>query len=398
MNKFIKLVLVAFVFYFFVIIGANALDDDIKLHASNEISSATTDTFAYNNIGYVYDQNSDSSLFNFGSITNNTDKSQYVSINILLFDKDKKNIGFATYCSEKDLDGDYSQFKIKAKESVPFVIKMSSKYFISEKSSKDIAYYAVLDENIYCHIGGYDKYKGLTLEEITKGKVADVKKTPQQELINISEKINYTLIFTYIMIIIVTYVVTGIILNELNKRMNATSTPVAYLPIGNNYIAVKLALGSIIAKIYILLFFISIILFVVGFNIIYYILTIISSIAFIIDIVKLITKKYDLLVFEPVTKSYVNSNLNTNINSQNESYVSTLSEDQINVNKEMGNIPSDQDNLEVSSGTGNEIIDLNYSAPEEEGTIPLTSTVNTAIGTVDDKKNDEGSDLSNLFK
>ena len=64
----------------------------------------------------------------------------------------------------------------------------------------------------------------------------------------------------------------------------------------------------------------------------------------------------------------------------------------------MGNIPSDQDNLEVSSGTGNEIIDLNYSAPEEEGTIPLTSTVNTAIGTVDDKKNDEGSDLSNLFK
>lgn len=398
MNKFIKLVLVAFVFYFFVIIGANALDDDIKLHASNEISSATTDTFAYNNIGYVYDQNSDSSLFNFGSITNNTDKSQYVSINILLFDKDKKNIGFATYCSEKDLDGDYSQFKIKAKESVPFVIKMSSKYFISEKSSKDIAYYAVLDENIYCHIGGYDKYKGLTLEEITKGKVADVKKTPQQELINISEKINYTLIFTYIMIIIVTYVVTGIILNELNKRMNATSTPVAYLPIGNNYIAVKLAFGSIIAKIYILLFFISIILFVVGFNIIYYILTIISSIAFIIDIVKLITKKYDLLVFEPVTKSYVNSNLNTNINSQNESYVSTLSEDQINVNKEMGNIPSDQDNLEVSSGTGNEIIDLNYSAPEEEGTIPLTSTVNTAIGTVDDKKNDEGSDLSNLFK
>ena len=398
MNKFIKLVLVAFVFYFFVIIGANALDDDIKLHASNEISSATTDTFAYNNIGYVYDQNSDSSLFNFGSITNNTDKSQYVSINILLFDKDKKNIGFATYCSEKDLDGDYSQFKIKAKESVPFVIKMSSKYFISEKSSKDIAYYAVLDENIYCHIGGYDKYKGLTLEEITKGKVADVKKTPQQELINISEKINYTLIFTYIMIIIVTYVVTGIILNELNKRMNATSTPVAYLPIGNNYIAVKLAFGSIIAKIYILLFFISIILFVVGFNIIYYILTIISSIAFIIDIVKLITKKYDLLVFEPVTKSYVNSNLNTYFNSQNESYVSTLSEDQINVNKEMGNIPSDQDNLEVSSGTGNEIIDLNYSAPEEEGTIPLTSTVNTAIGTVDDKKNDEGSDLSNLFK
>ena len=399
MNKFIKLLFVTFIFYFFVIIGVNALESDTKLHVSSEASSATTDTFTYNNVGYVYDQNSDTSLFNFGSITNNTDKSQYVSVNILLFDKDKKNIGFVTYCSEKDLDGDYSQFKIKSKESVPFVIKVSNKYFVSEKSSKDVAYYTVLDENIYCHIGGYDKYKGLTLEEITKGKVADAKKTPQQEFINISGKINYTLIFTYIMIIIVTYVVTGIILNELNKRMNATSTPIAYLPIGNNYIAVKLAFGSIIGKIYILLLFISIILFVVGFNIIYYILTIVSSIAFIIDIVKLITKKYDMLVFEPVTKSYVNSNLSDNTNNQSDSYVvNTLSENQINVGQDNSAVSSNQNDLEVSSGNGNEIIDLNYDAPEGEGTVALNSNSNSSVGTVEDNKNGEGSDLSNLFK
>lgn len=399
MNKFIKLLFVTFIFYFFVIIGVNALESDTKLHVSSEASSATTDTFTYNNVGYVYDQNSDTSLFNFGSITNNTDKSQYVSVNILLFDKDKKNIGFVTYCSEKDLDGDYSQFKIKSKESVPFVIKVSNKYFVSEKSSKDVAYYTVLDENIYCHIGGYDKYKGLTLEEITKGKVADAKKTPQQEFINISGKINYILIFTYIMIIIVSYVVTGIILNELNKRMNATSTPIAYLPIGNNYIAVKLAFGNIIGKIYLLLLFISIILFIVGFNIIYYILTIISSIAFIIDIVKLITKKYDMLVFEPVTKSYANSNLSDNTNNQSDSYVvNTLSENQINVGQDNSAVSSNQNDLEVSSGNGDEIINLNYDAPEGEGTLDLNSNPNLSVGTVEDKKNGEESDLSNLFK
>ena len=68
MNKFIKLLFVTFIFYFFVIIGVNALESDTKLHVSSEASSATTDTFTYNNVGYVYDQNSDTSLFNFESI------------------------------------------------------------------------------------------------------------------------------------------------------------------------------------------------------------------------------------------------------------------------------------------------------------------------------------------
>ena len=154
MNKIIKYMLVIFVFYFLIIIGVNAVEDQNKLYSISESSSTATDTFTYNSMSYVYDQNSDSSQFNFGSIVNNTDKSQYVSINILLFDKDKKNIGFATYCSEKDLDGEFSQFKIKGKESVPFNIKVSNKYFVEEKSSKDIAYYSVLDENKYCHIGG----------------------------------------------------------------------------------------------------------------------------------------------------------------------------------------------------------------------------------------------------
>lgn len=398
MNKIIKYMLVIFVFYFLIIIGVNAVEDQNKLYSISESSSTATDTFTYNSMSYVYDQNSDSSQFNFGSIVNNTDKSQYVSINILLFDKDKKNIGFATYCSEKDLDGEFSQFKIKGKESVPFNIKVSNKYFVEEKSSKDIAYYSVLDENKYCHIGGYDKYAGLTLEEISKGKISDAKKTPQQEFIELSGKINYTLIFTALLVLIVSYVVTGIILNELNKRMNATSTPIAYIPIGNNYLAVSLAFGSIIGKIYLLVLIASFVLFFLGFRFIYYILSFVSSVAFILDIIKLITKKYDLLMFEPVTRDYVTTNVVRNTSSQDNN---TLSEDQINVNVDPNAVQSQEDNMNVSSGTGNEIIDLNYSAPEEQGTLPLNTTVNSVLGTVDDgdsKSNKEESDLSNLFK
>lgn len=398
MNKFVKYLFAVFVFYFFIIMGVNAVEDQNKLYSISESSSTATNIFTYNSMSYTYDPNSDSSQFNFGSIVNNTDKSQYVSINILLFDKNKKNIGFATYCSEKDLDGEFSQFKIKAKESVPFNIKVSNKYFIEEKSSKDIAYYSVLDENVYCHIGGYDKYAGLTLEEISKGKISETKKTLQQEVIELSGKINYALIFTALLILIVSYVVTGIILNELNKRMNATSTPIAYIPIGNNYLAVSLAFGTIIGKIYLMALVASFVLFFFGFRFLYYILSFVSSAAFILDIIKLITKKYDLLVFEPVTRSYITTNVVGNTNDQGNN---TLSENQINVNADYNAVQSQDDNMNVSSGTGNKIIDLNYSAPEEQGTLPLNTGVNSVIGTVDngDSKSDkEESDLSNLFK
>ena len=411
MNKVAKFLFFVFIFYFLIIIRVDAAESTPKLFAINESASTVTDMFTYNGLSYVYDQKSDSSQFVFNSIVNNTDSSQYVSIDILLFNKDKKNIGFATYCSEKDLDGDFSQFKLKSKEAAPFNIKVLNKYYVEGNTAKDIAYYSVLDENPYCHIGGYDKYKGLTIEEISKGKISDSKKTVQQEFINLSGKINYTLVFTLLVIMIVSYVVTGIILNELNKRMNATSSPIAYLPIGNNYLAVNLAFGNIISKIYIILLFISIVLFVLGIRFLYYILTFISSIAFILDLVKLITKKYDLFVFEPVTKNYVNSSLLSNSNDSANSYNSNnlLNENDINLNNNNNDSFSQTDNMNVSSGTGKEIIDLNYSAPEEEGTIPLNGTVNTVVGTVDDNNNENnnennnnnnngGSDLSNFYK
>ena len=133
-------------------------------------ASIKTDKFDYNN--FVYNSSVDekgNSLITFESIKNNNVIKSFVSINILLFDSNQKNIGYVTYCSDKDLDSKYSDFEIPGKGSVPFSINVVSKYFVEGKSTSDVKYISVLDDNKYCQIGGYDKYKGQTLDEIVNG-------------------------------------------------------------------------------------------------------------------------------------------------------------------------------------------------------------------------------------
>lgn len=133
-------------------------------------ASIKTEKFDYNN--FVYNSSIDekgNSLITFESIKNNKVIKSFVSINILLFDNNQKNIGYVTYCSDKDLDSKYADFEIPGKGSVPFSINVVSKYFVEGKSTSDVKYISVLDDNKYCQIGGYDKYKGLTLDEIVNG-------------------------------------------------------------------------------------------------------------------------------------------------------------------------------------------------------------------------------------
>lgn len=388
MNKKVIKVVIFTLVWLFMFINVNAQDYSTKdLIEANSIATVKTTTFTYNNIGYIYDQNTNNSLFHFDSVLNNTNKTKPVSINILLFDSEKKNIGFLTYCTEKDLDSSYAQVELKGNESTGFEIKVLDRYFVEGYSSKNIAYYSIYDDNPYCHIGGYDKYKELTIEQIKSGKVNVDKTNSIQELIDLIDSLDYRLLFVYIFVLIITYIVTGIFLNELNKKMNAASSPIAYIPIGNNYLAMKLAFGTMIASIYLICLFISFVLFIFGFRFVNYILSIISSIAFIIDIIKLITKKYNLFLYEPVTSNYLESNKtvrNKTIPSPNNEPI----------------IP----NPVVPKNTGDEIIDLNYADPVPEGTLPVNTTVNTPIDNTSNsndgnKKDDDGeTELSDLFK
>lgn len=150
-----------------------AEDYDVKtLIPVNTKASVKTEKFDYNN--FVYNNSVDSkgnSLITFESIKNNTVSKIPISINMLLFGEDQRNIGFVTYCTDKDLDSNYSGYKLSGNGISPFSINVVSKYFVKGKTTSDVKYIAILDDNKYCQVGGYDKYSDLTLDEIVNGAI-----------------------------------------------------------------------------------------------------------------------------------------------------------------------------------------------------------------------------------
>ena len=323
MKRFLKVLL--FTFVFFCVANVNAQSYDVgTLIPVNNSATVETDTFTYNDINFNNYDNSGYRLISFQSITRKSSGNSPIpiSINVLLFDSNEKNIGYVTYCSEKDYDGDYSGYTIKSLQSSPFTIKLVKKYFVnkddtlkSQYTFNDIAYYSVLDDNHFCKVGGYDKYKGLTLEQINSGELSNAKTKKTFNFSDIIPSISggVLVIVISLLIVFIALFIFGSILNALYKRMYAERTALAYIPIANSYVCVKLAFGKIVSLVYIILFFVSIPLSFVGIGMIFSsLLGIFCSIAFIVVIIKLITKKYDLFYFEPSVKSNINQVTNYN--------------------------------------------------------------------------------------
>ena len=120
--------------------------------------------------------------------------------------------------------------------------------------------------------------------------------------------------------------------------MYAEKTVLAYLPFTNVYITIKLAFGSMIAKIYMILYFLSFGLVFLHLEILTAILSLVSGVAFILVIIKLITGKYDLLYFEPSV-----NNTNNNVGSNEYNNYSN------NVNNNVLNDLSNDDNFVICS-------------------------------------------------
>lgn len=326
MKRFLKVLL--FIFVFFCVANVNAQSYDVgTLIPVNNSATVETDTFTYNDINFNNYDNSGYRLISFQSITRKSSGNSPIpiSINVLLFDSNEKNIGYVTYCSEKDYDGDYSGYTIKSSQSSPFTIKLVKKYFVnkddtlkSQYTFNDIAYYSVLDDNHFCKVGGYDKYKGLTLEQINNGELSNAKTKKTFNFSDIIPSISggVLVIVISLLIVFIALFIFGSILNALYKRMYAEKTALAYIPIANSYVCVKLAFGKIVSLVYIILFFVSIPLSFVGIGMIFSsLLGVFCFIAFIVVIIKLITKKYDLFYFEPSVKSNINqvSNYNSDV-------------------------------------------------------------------------------------
>ena len=358
MKNKIVFFLAVIVSFFTINVNAEELN---TLYPVDSVISIQTKNFSYSEMKFnsgVRDRNG-YPVISFGSITNNSKSTKPIpiSIDILMFDSSQKNIGFITYCSEKDLDTDYSGAVIRQKESLPFNLSIVKKYFVKEKSYSDVAYFSVLDDNEYCKVGAYDKYEGLTYEEIKNG-ITKTEKSPADNIndliFSLGAGVGFIGVFIFILLFI--YIIYGVILNALYKRMYAEKTVLAYLPFTNVYITIKLAFGSMIAKIYMILYFLSFGLVFLHLEILTAILSLVSGVAFILVIIKLITGKYDLLYFEPSV-----NNTNNNVGSNKYNNYSN------NVNN---NVSTD-----YTHDTSNSVLDLSYSNNTTNSSSNISSNI-----------------------
>ncbi len=403
MKKFVKLLFV----FLFLVMGFSVHAQTYQLMdiiPISETASIDTELFTYTNFHYVTKiEGKEYGRFVFESVQNKATKSMPVSINILLFDSMGKNVGFVSYCTGEDVESDFAHKKLGAGASMPFYINVSKRYFVEGKTTEDVASFAVMDENEYCHTGGFDKYDGLTLAEISTGKVVTDKGDEQDPVdVELPElKAGFALIAISLFAAIAVLVINGLILNALHKRMYASTTPLAYLPIANNYVSVKLAFGPKMAMYFIIAFFVAIPLSFIGIGIILSgILSLFQSAAFLIVIIKLITKKYSMCYMEPFENNE-NVAVGGGFSLNNREAV----REQYNngqTNKSGPNEPILGDGVGEET-TGEEVLDLNYNTDNPVPSGYDQSDDSTSGFTFDDKpdqsnKPEGNSDLMNLFK
>ena len=271
----------------------------------DELATVSTDRFQYNDFSFSSKiDEKGNGIISFGSIHNNMKTNAPISIHVLLFDQNKINIGFLAYCSDKDLETEYTGFKLQGDKSTTFYIQVLPKYFENGKSAKDVSYIAVMDENKYCREEKATLYVGKTIEQITHPGEEEIKMDGVIEFFN---NIIHTMVFKIICMvlgIIVVLIGYGLFLNLLHRRMYTRNNYLVFFPVINIYITVQLVFGHILAIIFGLL--------CIGSGVLYYYLHIPYLIyvvvglwifSIIMVIIKLITKKYDLLYFEPAMNS-----------------------------------------------------------------------------------------------
>ena len=345
-------------------------------------ATINTEKFKYQDIKYNND------IVTFGLITNNGISKVPVSINLLLFDDNQKNVGFISYCTNKDYGGNYEAFKLDANQSSPFSIKVVQKYFAKDKSSQDVKYISVLDENKYCKVGGYDNYKGLTIDEIVNG---ISKKNKSRLSINryveeFKESGIIKLIFP-IAIVLIVFIIYGSIVNSLNKNMYSKSTILAYLPIGNVFVTFRLAFGKIVAFIGLGLYLISLVFVLLKINIINYIVTVLDLMAFVLVIIKLITKKYDLFYLEPS----IDSNVAVEEEKPKDTFISDTQEA---LDLSYGNA----DDVSLSSINENTSLDISSGDSSSNNSETLEDEIKFDNEDDDDDDENRGTDLTNFFR
>ncbi len=377
--------------FIFIIVGYNVEALEYKtneLIAVNSLATVDTERFLYKD--FLFNINGNSANLSFTTIKNKSNSKEYITFNILMFDKDKKNIGFITYCSKKDYESSFANYEIASNQELAFNINISERYFVEGKSINDLSYIALFDENKYCQIGGYSKYQDLTIEQISSGNLADNVDYKNISIETIKLLINKGIIVMIVIIgiLLIALIINGIILNALYKRMFTKTTKLAYIPFLNNYISVKLSFGDLPSKIFLGFLGLALILFLFKIGFLLTLVNIISFVSFIIVIIKLITKNYNLFYYEKLD----NLNKNTVIEDKNKERVSFINHVQ-------------EDNMDKNNVSNEDIVDLSYENESQDtvfgnisvGSNMFNNNINQENNSEKDTDNNE-SDLSKFFR
>ena len=394
--KKVKLLVFSILIVIVTILSVNAADLILvpvnESYNSNQGSVNSFEHYTYD-LTQLYKQ--DNNLFFYTNVKNNTRKVQPICLEVLLFDKNENNIGIFNYSSLKDYESVYASKKLEAGEKISFNYMIIDKYLADKEENRisDIAYYSIISDNEYCKVGGYDKYKGQSFKSIvdSQGKVTTGTKFDSIVIfinryipidgINVGFGVGVIVFIVVIVIFLAIWITFGAFLNKLHRAMFHKTTALAYIPIANSFLCVRMAFGKIIGLIYLGVTIFGSVVGMLGLTFISIIANLIFIVAFVIDIIKLITGKYDLCYLDKSNTSFIYDVSNNNLQNQTNEYGYS------------------QDNNVKES-----LIGIDNSNTLDDDTSNVSLGVNTdnmsSDSTIDNQSNDNSdeSDLSRFFR
>ena len=291
--------------FFFAITNVYAGDKyDVKtLISIKTTADVSTDIYNYRNIKYV-DKVEDKKygMFEIDSITNNSKIERPYAINIFLFNKKQKNIGYVSYCSSKDLEGDYAQLMLGSKAKSYFTVPIDKKYFGKGYDRSDLAYFAIDENNGECVVGNVDKYLGLTLYDISQGDVSPKynENSFMNKIYGIVNKGLFNFLFDLLVLVSI-YTSISMLTGYLHKLMYNKFSLLSWVPLLHFIASMRVSFGRIIAFLYFVLMLIGGIALVFDFYLILLGCVLLMFVSIIINIFKVVTGYYKLFYLDPFT-------------------------------------------------------------------------------------------------
>ena len=377
--KNIKLLLFSFLILIGSIVSVNAQDVSlVQTSSSLNTLSGTTNIFEHYSYNNTQIYRTGEELYFYSNVINNAKKTRPICLEVLLFDKDEKNIGIFNYSSEKDYETQYASKRLQSGESISFNYKIIDKYLADKENNKlsDVYYFSIINENEYCKVGGYSNYSGQKFNEIISSKnevtegtkfdsiVSFINKYIPIHKVNVGFGISIVIVIVVLIAFIAIWVLYGKFLNKLHNAMYKTTTALAYVPIANNYLCVKMAFGKIIGLSYLGVVLLGSLIGLIGFGFISIIANLALIVAFVLDIVKLVTSKYDLCYLDTSKNNVIVNNFdNVNNNVQNQTNEYGYSQDS-NVKESLIGVSSSNtldDDISNVNDNNNNIINNNVN-------------------------------------